>query len=109
MDNGGGLRLTTAYYYTPYGRHIDKKGIEPDVDLKEEVQKQIDEETAEEAKNPDKTKQKKSRLMKDLKANLEKDVVVQKALEWLKSDVTVKEYKEKHPHQPVQETAKYDE
>lgn len=109
LDNGGGLRLTTAYYYTPNGRHIDKKGIEPDVDLKEEVQKQIDEETAEEAKNPEKSKQKKSRLMKDLKANLEKDVVVQRAVQWLKSDETVKQYKEDHRRKPVQETAKSDE
>ncbi len=109
LDNGGGLRLTTAYYYTPKGRHIDKKGIEPDVDLKEEVQKQIDEETAEEAKNPEKAKQKKSRLIKDLRANLEKDVVVQSALQWLKSDVTVKQYKEEHPPKQVQETAKMDD
>jgi len=109
LDNGGGLRLTTAYYYTPKGRHIDKKGIEADVDLKEEVQKQIDEETAEEAKNPDKAKQKKSRSMKDLKANLEKDVVVQKALQWLKSDVNVKQYKDENRAKTVQETAKSDE
>lgn len=106
LDNGGGLRLTTAYYYTPKGRHIDKKGIEPDVDMKEEMQKQLDEEADEEAKTPDKKKQKKSRIMRDLKENLEKDIVVQKALEWLKSDATVKQYKTDHPPKPVQETAK---
>jgi carboxyl-terminal processing protease len=109
LDNGGGLRLTTAYYYTPKGRHIDKKGIEPDVDMKEEMQKQVDEEAEEEAKSPDKKKQKKSRIMRDLKENLEKDVVVQKALEWLKSDATVKQYKIDHPPKPAQETAKNEE
>ena len=34
LDNGAGLRLTTAYYYTPKGRHIQTTGILPDVDLK---------------------------------------------------------------------------
>lgn len=105
LDNGGGLRLTTAYYYTPKGRHIQKKGIEPDVDLKEEVQKQQDDEVVEEeAKTPDKKKQKKNRLPRDSKLDLETDLVAKKALEWLKSNVTVKQYKQDHPR-AVQDTA----
>jgi carboxyl-terminal processing protease len=31
MSNGAGLRLTTARYYTPGGRSIQAKGIEPDI------------------------------------------------------------------------------
>jgi len=31
MSNGAGLRLTTAQYYTPSGRSIQAKGIEPDI------------------------------------------------------------------------------
>lgn len=31
MTNGAGLRLTTARYYTPSGRSIQAKGIEPDI------------------------------------------------------------------------------
>ena len=31
MDNGAGLRLTTARYYTPSGRSIQAKGITPDI------------------------------------------------------------------------------
>lgn len=31
LDNGNALRLTTAHYYTPAGRMIHEKGIEPDV------------------------------------------------------------------------------
>jgi len=31
LDNGNALRLTTAHYYTPSGRLIHEKGIEPDV------------------------------------------------------------------------------
>ncbi len=33
MDNGSALKLTTARYYTPSGRSIQAKGIEPDIVL----------------------------------------------------------------------------
>ncbi len=33
MDNGSALKLTTARYYTPSGRSIQAKGIEPDIML----------------------------------------------------------------------------
>jgi len=33
LGNGEGLKLTTALYYTPDGRSIQAKGIEPDVDV----------------------------------------------------------------------------
>ncbi|GHU02319.1 peptidase S41 [Alphaproteobacteria bacterium] len=32
---GGGIRLTTARYYTPSGRSIQAKGIEPDIEVKQ--------------------------------------------------------------------------
>lgn len=31
LSDGSGLRLTTAYYYTPSGKNIHKHGIDPDV------------------------------------------------------------------------------
>lgn len=31
LEDGSGLRLTTAYYLTPKGRNIDEEGIEPDI------------------------------------------------------------------------------
>lgn len=34
LDNGYGLKITTARYYTPSGRSIQAKGIEPDIILK---------------------------------------------------------------------------
>ncbi|HUL00236.1 MAG TPA: S41 family peptidase [Nitrospirota bacterium] len=34
LDGGGGLRLTTAKYYTPNGRSIQNVGITPDLDVK---------------------------------------------------------------------------
>ena len=104
LENGAGLRLTTAYYYTPKGRHIQKKGIEPDVDMKEEVQKQQEEEADEDQKPSDKKKQKKNRLPRETKVDMETDLVAKKALEWLKSDATVRQFKQDHP-KPVPDTA----
>ncbi len=34
LEDGSGLKLTTAYYLTPKGRNIDEKGIEPDIEVK---------------------------------------------------------------------------
>jgi len=34
LDGGGGLRLTTAKYYTPNGRSIQNVGITPDIEVK---------------------------------------------------------------------------
>jgi len=34
LENGGGIRLTTAKYYTPSGRSIQNVGITPDVEVK---------------------------------------------------------------------------
>ncbi len=31
LRNGGGIRLTTAHYFTPSGRRIQGRGIEPDI------------------------------------------------------------------------------
>jgi len=36
-EGGGALRLTTARYYTPSGRSIQAKGIEPDIKVLEDV------------------------------------------------------------------------
>src|SRR5262245_9988339 len=37
LGSNGALRLTTARYYTPSGRSIQAKGIEPDVPVEEEL------------------------------------------------------------------------
>ncbi|MDD9912799.1 MAG: S41 family peptidase [Alphaproteobacteria bacterium] len=34
LPGGAGMRLTTALYYTPSGRSIQAKGIEPDIEVK---------------------------------------------------------------------------
>ncbi|MDA8405467.1 MAG: S41 family peptidase [Deltaproteobacteria bacterium] len=105
LDNGSGLRLTTAYYYTPKGRHIQKTGILPDVDMKAEIQKQEDEESAAEEKKNGKKNEKQGRFNKETKADLEKDIVLKKALEWLKSDVSVKKFKQEHEKPATDTTA----
>lgn len=102
LEDGSGLRLTTAYYYTPKGRHIQKTGIEPDVDLKKELEKQADKEAKEEAKQ-DKEKSEKSKFVRP-KVDPDKDLVLKGALQWLKSDQTVEAYKLEH-QKPVPDTA----
>ena len=37
LNDGSALRLTTSLYYTPSGRSIQAKGIEPDIVVKREV------------------------------------------------------------------------
>ncbi len=37
MTNGGALKLTTALYYTPLGRSIQKTGIIPDIEIEQQV------------------------------------------------------------------------
>ncbi len=37
LEGGAGLRLTTAHYYTPKGRSIQAKGIEPDIVVSESL------------------------------------------------------------------------
>jgi carboxyl-terminal processing protease len=103
LEDGSGLRLTTAYYYTPLHRHIQKKGIEPDVDLKKELEQQQEEELKEEAKR---NEDKKKTAFPRPKVDLEKDIVVKRALEWLKSDVSVSQFKKEY-QKPVPETAWY--
>ncbi len=100
LDNGSGLRLTTAYYYTPKGRHIQKTGILPDVDMKEEIQKQEEQETEEDTK-----KNKVKPVYPKPVVDLEHDQVAKKALDWLKSDVTVKQFKIDNSKKSVPDTA----
>ncbi len=51
MSNGAGLRLTTARYYTPSGRSIQAKGIEPDIVVESLPQPELTEQ--EKAENRD--------------------------------------------------------
>jgi carboxyl-terminal processing protease len=46
LSGGGALRLTTARYYTPSGRSIQAKGIEPEVKVEEELPKDLNKDMA---------------------------------------------------------------
>lgn len=102
LSNGWGLRLTTAYYYTPKGHRIEETAIVPDVNLKEEIEKQEEKLLKEERKSG-----KKESKPPALKMSPEKDLVVKRALEWLKSEVTVRKYKEEQQESPMSDTAWY--
>ncbi len=103
LENGGALRLTTAYYYTPRGRHIQKKGILPDVDLKTELEKEREQELAKE--DEDKSNKKKKQSWRAGKVDPAKDVTVAKALKWLKSGQSVEEFRNEQDQKAKQETA----
>jgi len=89
LENGCGLRLTTAKYYTPKGRDIENTGIIPDVDLTDQVAAQLEAEERE-AKLGKKSI---GRIAAGGKPDPTKDIVLKKALEWLKSNVGVKAVK----------------
>jgi carboxyl-terminal processing protease len=42
LEGGAGLRLTTARYYTPKGRSIQAKGIEPDIVVREALRTNVE-------------------------------------------------------------------
>ena len=103
LPNGWGLRLTTAYYYTPKGRRIEETAITPDVDLKEELEKQEEKLHKEELKSG-----KKQAPVGEWKLDHDNDLLVKRALEWLRSDVSVKKYKREHQKKVSSDTAWYD-
>jgi carboxyl-terminal processing protease len=101
LNDGSAIRLTTSLYYTPKGRSIQAKGIEPDIVLKrekpqskekgekkgEEVEALREKDLPHHMKN---SQSKKSEDKKDKKQSetlkwLEKDNQVRRALELLKS------------------------
>jgi len=41
LGSNGALRLTTARYYTPSGRSIQAKGIEPEIVVEEELPEEL--------------------------------------------------------------------
>lgn len=46
LEGGGGIRLTTAKYYTPSGRSIQNVGITPDIEVKLPTVKEVKEGTS---------------------------------------------------------------
>src|SRR5271157_6052491 len=104
LEGETGLKLTTAYYYTPNGRNIQKTGIVPDVDMKEEVKKQREREAEKETKPKNKEKPEQGQFLRDT-VDPKTDPVLEKALEWLKSDLTVKQFKLENANKPLGDAA----
>jgi hypothetical protein len=75
--------------------------------MKQEVQKQQEQELEEEAKPADQQKNKKDKIVRT-KPDPENDPVLKRALEWLKSDVAVKQYKLDNQKPAIPETAALD-
>jgi len=50
LNDGSALRLTTSLYYTPSGRSIQAKGIEPDILVKRELPQKPDDEGTDEVR-----------------------------------------------------------
>jgi carboxyl-terminal processing protease len=67
FDDGSSLKLTIAEWFTPLGRNINKEGIKPDIEVKED----------------------------DAKAKTGQDAVLNKALQIITSGVEVKKVSEK--------------
>lgn len=83
LEDGSSVKLTTALVYTPKGNVIQKTGIQPDVDLKGDNEKEI----KDTIKPDNKTE---ARLEPD------KDPWVKAAVEWIKGHSTVAQYKQEH-------------
>lgn len=89
LSDGSALRLTTSKYYTPSGRSIQAKGIEPDIVVeevrREEVkvpikEKDLERHLEEEGVEPEK----KIKVEEKVKAEAE-DIQIKRALDYLKS------------------------
>jgi carboxyl-terminal processing protease len=99
LRNGAALRLTTAIYYTPNGRSIQAKGIEPDIVVARQRAEEQEKENArskvireEDLKNHMDTEGKtpsnktpEAAQQDEIKEQLEKDNQLARALEVLKS------------------------
>lgn len=98
LDDGSALRLTTSKYYTPSGRSIQAKGIEPDIivenggrsymkesDLKGHLKADGVEEKAKKDKKDKKDEKKKTKMTEKSKGDSKEDYQLKRALDYLKS------------------------
>jgi len=102
LEDGGGLRLTTAKYYTPSGRSIQNVGITPDIEVKLPVIKDVKDgdsvhmvvrekdlehhlknETVKEDKKKEKPAEEEDFTMETLPKDDKNDIQLQKAIEIL--------------------------
>ncbi len=82
LKDGSAVAITTARYLTSKGRDIHAKGIEPDIEVKEEEE----EEGKEEEANKKKEKLDKKQVIKK-EDEEKKDLQLEKAIEFIKSKI----------------------
>jgi len=70
LSDGSALRLTTARYYTPSGRVIQKNGIEPDIIIERKLPKELEGDDEKEKEPEEKTRLRRFLREKDLKKHL---------------------------------------
>ncbi|HTG00470.1 MAG TPA: S41 family peptidase [Nitrospirota bacterium] len=106
LEGGGGLRLTTAKYYTPSGRSIQNVGITPDIEVKlptvkdsangdsvhvmvreRDLDRHLKNETLKEEKKKERPAPEEDFTMEMVPKNDKDDVQLQKAIEILKPAV----------------------
>jgi carboxyl-terminal processing protease len=106
LEGGGGIRLTTAKYYTPSGRSIQNVGITPDFELKlptikdpkegeavhmvvreKDLDRHLKNETVKEEKKKEKPAADEDFTMEVMPKDDKDDVQLQKAIEILRSAV----------------------
>ncbi|OGQ44473.1 MAG: hypothetical protein A2W63_00785 [Deltaproteobacteria bacterium RIFCSPLOWO2_02_44_9] len=94
LSDGAALRLTTSKYYTPSGRSIQAKGIEPDIIVGEPVREHIKEKDLErhlEAETVKPEKEKKIKVEEKVPGKVigekeeAEDIQLKRALDYLKS------------------------
>ncbi len=102
LEGGGGLRLTTAKYYTPSGRSIQNVGITPDIEVKlpvvqdakngdsvhmvvreKDLERHLKNETVKEDKKKQKPAEAEDFTMETLPKDDKDDIQLQKAIEIL--------------------------
>lgn len=110
LEGGGGIRLTTAKYYTPSGRSIQNVGITPDIEVKlptvkepkdgepvhmvvreKDLERHLKNETVKEDKKKDKKKEEPAAeedfTLEVMPKDEKDDIQIQKAIEILKPAV----------------------
>ncbi len=106
LESGGGIRLTTAKYYTPSGRSIQNVGITPDIEVKlptvkepkdgesvhvmvreKDLERHLKNETVKEEKKKEKPAAEEDFTMEVMPKEEKDDLQIQKAIEILKPAV----------------------
>ncbi len=90
LADGSAVRITTSKYYTPSGRSIQARGIEPDIivaadDFKGHLKEKDLEGHLEEEKPPAEKEEKIKVLEEGIKTNNGEDIQLKRALDYLKS------------------------